>query len=299
MADLILKANGLSFSAIDRGEGPVVLLLHGFPDTHHTWQYQIEALVAAGYRCIAPVMRGYESSSQVSDGNYTIDSIASDVAGWLDHLGVDKAHLVGHDWGAVMSYAAACKYPDRFYSLTTLAIPHMVTYSKALSRLPIQYLNSSYMLFFQLRGLADWVVRRSDFSFLKFLWRRWSPGWHWPESVFDDVRHTFSQPGVVKASLGYYRSMFSRKHKQTSASSSGVIKVPTMAMTGVKDGCMDTRVFKGMEQSSRFTSEIRVESVQNAGHFLQLEQPEHINKLLISWLNKHQPEQQVDEMISA
>lgn len=299
MADLILKANGLSFSAIDRGEGPVVLLLHGFPDTHHTWQYQIEALVAAGYRCIAPVMRGYEPSSQRGDGNYTIDSIASDVAGWLDHLGVEKAHLVGHDWGAVMSYAAACKYPDRFYSLTTLAIPHMVTYQDALKRLPIQYLNSSYMLFFQLRGLADWVVRRNDFGFLKFLWRRWSPGWEWPEPVFDDVRQAFSQPGVVKASLGYYRSLLSRAHRQTSGSSAGVIHIPTLAMTGVKDGCMDTRCFEGMEQSSQFTSGVRIESIQNAGHFLQLEQPEVVNELLLSWLNKHQPEQQINEMVTA
>jgi pimeloyl-ACP methyl ester carboxylesterase len=294
-----LKANGLRFSAIDVGSGPVVLFLHGFPDTPHTFKHQISALVDAGYRCIAPVMRGYEPSSQVVNGDYSVDTLASDVVGWLDHLGLEKVHLVGHDWGAAVSYATASKYPQRFYSLSTLAVPHAPTLQRNLLRLPIQLLNSSYMIFFQLRGLADWVVKRNNFAFLRFLWRVWSPDWPGVDKVFPQVQKTFAKPGVVKASLGYYRSLFSRKHRQTASSSYAPIQVPTLAMTGINDGCMDTRVYKGMEQSDCFTAGIRVEPVVDAGHFLQLEQPQAISELLINWINKHQPEQQINDKVSA
>ncbi len=294
-----LKANGLRFSAIDVGSGPVVLFLHGFPDTPHSFKYQINALVDAGYRCIAPLMRGYEPSSQVVSGDYTVDSLASDVVGWLDDLGEEKVHLVGHDWGAVVSYAAACKYPQRFYSLSTLAIPHAATLKQNLLRFPVQFLNSFYMVFFQLRGLSDWVVRRNNFSFLRFLWCHWSPNLQGIDAEFPLVQQVFAKPGVVKASLGYYRSLFSRAHRQTQASSYSSIDVPTLAMTGINDRCMDTRVYKDMEQSDCFTAGIRVEPIVDAGHFLQLEQPQVVNELLLRWVNKHQPERQINDKASA
>ena len=123
-------ANGqLSFSALTAGFDvnagrPLVLCLHGFPDNADTYRFQMPALAAAGYRVVAPMLRGYEPSSQPADGDYSLSSLAQDVIAWLDDLGEDRVYLVGHDWGAAISYVAAALAPERFLSIATIAVPH-------------------------------------------------------------------------------------------------------------------------------------------------------------------------------
>ena len=290
MADLpdalTLHANGLSFSAFARGEGPVALCLHGFPDNARSFRHQLPVLADAGFRAVAPTLRGYEPSSQPDDGDYHIVRMAEDVVGWIDDLGEERVHLVGHDWGAVIGYAAAALAPARLHTLTTLAIPHPGRLQPAIRKVPSQLRNSWYMMFFQLRGLADHVVERGDWALIEKLWRDWSPGWSPPPEELAAVKRTLGQPGVKKAALAYYRAMFSRGDaaKETTRLLDSKIQVPTLALTGALDGCMDSCLHDLALHESDFPKGLRVERVEGAGHFLHQEKPETVNPLLLEWL---------------
>jgi pimeloyl-ACP methyl ester carboxylesterase len=285
------KYGELKFSAIALGQGPVVLCVHGFPDHALSYRHQLPVLAAAGYRAISVTLRGYEPSSQVSDNDYSIIRLAEDVLAWIDDLGEQKVHLVGHDWGAVIAYVAGAMAPERFYSLTTMAVPHLGRFSQeAFKKHPVQLRYSWYMFFFQLRGLADYVVERNHFAFIRWLWQSWCPSWDIPKADLDLVIDTLSQPGVKKAALGYYRSMFnlaSQGAKETGRMARKKIDVPTLALTGADDGCIHTDVFMKLMRPDDFSKELKVEQIQGAGHFLHQENPQAVNLLLLDWIKKY------------
>ncbi len=288
-----LKANGLSFSAYEMGQGPLVLCLHGFPDHNRSFRHQLPALAGAGYRAIAPMLRGYEPSSQPppgsKSGGYHVVRMAEDVIGWLDHLKEEKCHLVGHDWGAVIGYAVAALAPQRFHSLSTLAVPPLRRLAQGIRKFPGQARKSWYMMFFQLRGVSDFWVERNNFAFLDKLWRDWSPRWDYPKDEMDLLKSTFKQPGVKKAALGYYRAFFDARSEGARATrklTGSKISVPTLSMTGATDGCMDTRLYDAVCNPEDFPSGLRVVRVQGAGHFLHQEKPEEVNRHLLEWLTE-------------
>ena len=296
MEPITLHANGLTFSALSAGDGasgPTALCLHGFPDHMRSFRFQLTALAGAGYRAIAPTLRGYEPSSQPEDGDYHIVRMAEDVVAQVDSLGDEPIHLIGHDWGAVIAYAAAALAPDRFHSLVTLAIPHPGRMQReGLREIPSQLRNSWYMMFFQLRGIADHVVERNDWAFIERLWRDWSPGWELPQEELRIVKQGLAQPGVKRAALGYYRAMFGlggEAVRETRRLLGGPIPVPTLALTGALDGCMDTRLHDVAVKSEDFPAGVRVERVEGAGHFLHQEEPHVVNRLILDWLDEHRP----------
>jgi pimeloyl-ACP methyl ester carboxylesterase len=287
---LTLRANSLRFSAVAQGEGPLVLCLHGFPDHARSFRHQLPALAGAGFRAVAPTLRGYEPASQPDDGDYHIVRMAEDVVGWIDELGYDRAHLVGHDWGAVIAYAVAALAPERLHSLTTLAIAHPRRVGEeGLRKLPVQLGNSWYMLFFQLRGLADWAVQARGWALIRKLWRDWSPGWELPDEEWAQLVASFEQPGVKKAALAYYRSLADRRSpaaQRTNELLGGPFPVRTLAMTGALDGCMDTRLHDLVMHETDFPRGLEVVRVEQAGHFLHQEKPAEVNRILIDWLRK-------------
>lgn len=290
---IVLEANGLRFSAWEAGGGPLVLCLHGFPDHARSFRRQLPVLAAAGYRAVAPMLRGYEPSSQPKDADYHAVRLAEDAVGWLDALGAKRAHLVGHDWGAVAGYLAAALAPERFLSLTTLSVPHPGRFLReAALRRPSQLLNSWYILFFQLRGVADRRLARDDFAFVEKLWRDWSPGWAWPPDEMAALKQTLRQPGVARAVLGYYRAIadfFSAAGRATQRLQMAKIRVPTLALTGERDGCMDTRLHDDLMRAADFPAGVEVARVAGAGHFLHQEAPEAVNERLLAWLRRHTP----------
>lgn len=294
--DISLAANGLRFSAFAEGTGPIVLCLHGFPDNKRSYRFQLPALADAGFRGVAPTLRGYERSSQPSDGDYHIVRMAEDVVGWIDDLGAEQVHLVGHDWGAVIAYAAAALAPQRLLSLTTIAIPHPGRLrTDGIPKLPSQLRNSWYMMFFQLRGIADYFVERNDWRFIERLWSDWSPTWDLPTDELETVKRTLGQPGVKKAALAYYRAMlnpFSKAARQTERLLSSPIPVRTLATTGALDGCMDTRLHDLAVLPADFPAGVEVMRFENAGHFLHQEDPDHFNRVLIDWLNRFRSQPQ-------
>ena len=234
MAGRITLTHGdLRFTAIEQGEGPLVLCLHGFPDCYHSFRHQLPFLAEHGYRAVSVSLRGYEPSSQPADGDYSLESIAHDVISFIDQLGEDKAHLIGHDWGAAITYTAGAKAPDRFQSLTTMAVPHSGRFVNEAFFKPKQALLSWYMLFFQLRGIADFTVERNDFAFIRWLWRVWSPGWQPEASALAEVIDTLRQRGVQQGALAYYREALSPKQLPLTparrAANAYQVPVPTLA----------------------------------------------------------------------
>ena len=290
METIVLRHGPLSFTALAYGpaEGPVVLLLHGFPDTPQTFASQLEVLAAAGYRAIAPTMRGYEPSSQPDDHDYRVGTMARDVLAWLDDLEVEHAHLVGHDWGAAVTFVAGALAPERFQSLTAMAVPHAPRMMAACWSVPAQLLNTWYMSFFQLPWLAEWAIERNDWAMLKWLSSKWSPGFHFSPEEWEARRRTFEATGVKRAMLAYYRQNVSigvlLGLVPSEMFSLRTVPVRTLAISGVNDGCMDTRLFDKVFLDEDFPCGHQLLRIEEAGHFMHLDAPEAVNRALLDWL---------------
>ncbi len=292
-----LSASGLQFSPLEARRPrpsdpprPVVLCLHGFPDHNRTYRGQIAALGQAGYRVVAPLLRGYEPSSQPIDDDYHVIRMVEDVLGWIEYLGALRVHLVGHDWGAVIGYQVAALAPERLLSLTTMAVPHLRHLGSALVRTPRQFLNSWYALFFQARGVAEVAVKARDFALIERLWQAWSPGYVCPEDEMRLLKRTLRQPGVLGAALAYYRAAFdpiSRAAAETRRLAFAPISVPTLALTGDNDGCIDTRMFDRAMRADDFPAGLEVGRIRGAGHFLHQERPAEVNARILEWLRRH------------
>jgi pimeloyl-ACP methyl ester carboxylesterase len=267
--------------------GEPVVLLHGFPDCLRTFDAQLAALAAAGYRAIAPAMRGYAPSAIAADGDYHVATLAEDLVGLLDALELSRVHLVGHDWGAVTGWMAVAMAPARFASFTSLAIPPLGGMGRALLRYPGQVKKSWYIGFFQLRGIADRAVAKDDYAFIERLWRDWSPGWNAPADVMEAVKATFRQPGVARAALGYYRCLFdlaSPANRRAQRLVAAPIDVRVLAMHGRDDGCMDARLPRAALREPQLRRGVELVTIADAGHFLHLEQPEQVSTRIVDFL---------------
>jgi len=284
-----LSSAGLRSSALALGEGPPVLCLHGFPDHLESFRHQLGPLAQAGYRAVAPLLPGYEPSSQPSQrvADFHPLRVASHVVAWARELGDGgRIHLVGHDWGAIVSYLACALEPSLFRSLSTLAVPPFHAMEAGIRRHPGQLRNSWYIFFFQLRGIADRVVVARDLAFIEKLWRDWSPGWSWDPGDMAALKRRFREPGVLWSALAYYRATLnpfladSREMRRLSALP---LPVPTLAITGAQDGCMDTRMYDYVD-GTLFPQGYRMERLEGAGHFAHQEKPEEVNALLLDWI---------------
>ena len=293
MKQVELVRGELAFPAIMKGEGEPVLLLHGFPDCHQNWAGQVDALAAAGFCAVAPALRGYAPSCLAADGDYSLRAAVEDVVSFAEQLG-GQVHLVGHDWGAVVTYLAAARSPELFRSISALAIPPIKRLPGALLKVPEQVLLSAYMQFFQLPLVPEWVLRRDDLSGVEWLWQRWSPDWD-GGLYLEQAKDVLSQPGVLTAALSWYRHLprvWTDAHREARAWLMMPVNVPTMVMVGKKDGCMTPRLLDHALVEKDFPAGLQVEQVAGAGHFLHLERPERVNELLIDHLR-----QQVEEEI--
>jgi len=286
-----LSSGPLSFSALSIGKGPLVICLHGFPDNAQSYRHQLPVLAEAGYRAVSITLRGYEPSSQPSDSDYSLETIAADVPAFIEQLGEQRAHLVGHDWGAAIAYNAGFQSPECFKSLTTMAVPHSGRFLTEAIKYPKQLGLSWYMGFFKLPLISGYVVERDDYAFIRKLWRDWSPGWKAPEADLQNVIETFRQSGVKEAALAYYRQTIALKAFTPSAFAAAKYKVPvsTMALTGTRDKCIDSNVFQSMMHEEDFPMGLEVHQVADAGHFPHQEQPDTVNGLLLDWLSRWEP----------
>jgi pimeloyl-ACP methyl ester carboxylesterase len=261
-SDMHVSANGVRFAILEEGQGPLVLLLHGFPDTAHTWDEVRPALAAAGYRAVSPFLRGYAPTSIPADGRYDSVTLGRDTLALISTLGADQAIVVGHDWGASAAYAAASLEPGRVKLLVTIAIPHPAS----LRPIPRLVWRARHFLALRRRG-AEARVRANDFAVVDELVRRWSPAWQVPPGETDAVKEAFRQPGCLDAALGYYRALGLRVQPEASAR----IVCPSAVFSGDDDGIVNhgdyeraRRWFRGPHEVVRMPG----------GHFLHREHPE-------------------------
>lgn len=299
--NLTLHNGELSFStyrySAANPAATTVICLHGFPDNANSFRHQIDDLVAAGYHVVVPTMRGYEPSSIPDNKDFSIAAIAGDVIAWLDQLEVSKVHLVGHDWGSSIAYAVASFAPQHLISLTTIAVPHPFRFQEAAKKIPSQLFKSWYMIFNQIPWISDYLTKRNNWAFLAYLWRKWSPNLKINNAQWADLVSTFEQPGVLQAMLSYYRqnipiSQFFGLKKASSTEKK--ILVPNLAITGADDGCIDTRIFDHAIVEQDFPKGVRLERIDDAGHFTHQEKPGIVNKLLIDWFRVNEGNISVD-----
>ncbi len=282
-----VRANGIRFATLEAGDGPLVLCLHGFPDHARSFRHQLPALARAGFRAVAPFMRGYAPSEVPADGPYQSAALAKDGAALIDALGYREAVVFGHDWGAVAAYGVAIAAPERVTRLITAAVPHGPALPAAFLSSYDQQRRSWYMFFFQ-SPLAEMAVAHDDFRFLERLWADWSPGWALPADELAALKDTFRQPGVVAAALAYYRQTFDAQSQRPELAElqqrllSDPITVPTLYLHGRRDGCIGVELLDGM--ASLFPGGLETLLVPDAGHFLHQERPDLVNAKLLEFL---------------
>lgn len=283
------NANGLTFAYREAGDGPLALLLHGFPDSPHGWEPLQLALAAAGYRAVAPWMRGYAPSEVPSDGRYQSGVLGQDANALHEALGGDAdAVVIGHDWGALAVYGAAGTAPARWRRAIAMSVPPaMLAFS---SMLDYEQIKSRYWYqFFFCNALADLAVPQDDLAFLDKLWRDWGPGilTEAPAAVKDALR----DPANLTAALGYYRQTLGGVQQDPSlaaeqaASMTGPAEVPTLYVHGEQDGCMATPDL-AMVPMALPAPGSRAEALAGAGHFLQYEQPDKLAELVLHFLDE-------------
>ena len=281
----MVDANGLTFGYVEAGHGPLALCLHGFPDSAHTWRHLLPALAGAGYRAVAPFQRGYAPTGIPADGAYQTGALAADANALHEALGGDgDAVLVGHDWGATATYAAAAHDPSRWRRAVTLSVPPVPAMSSAF--LDYAQLKRFFYMFLFQTPLAEMTVTANDLAFLDGLWADWSPGYD-AAADLEHVKACLRDPANLTAALGYYRAMFdSSRHVGTYAaeqeSARRVGQRPILYLHGAVDGCLDAgRVH---DVGRHLPPGSRAEIVPAAGHFPHLEQPAAVNGLVLDWL---------------
>jgi pimeloyl-ACP methyl ester carboxylesterase len=271
-----VRANGLQFGVLEAGSGPLALCLHGFPDAAYTWRHLLPVLAGAGFHAVAPFMRGYAPTAVPADGAYHLGALVADAVALHEVLDGDaNAVLIGHDWGAEAAYGAAAFAPDRWRRLVTLAVPPAALDEVLFS--DYEQLKRSFYLFMfrDPAGFAETVVVRDDLAFLDKLWRDWSPGFQ-PGKHLARVKDCLRQPANLAAALGYYRAAADQEAAGRQAPQ------PTLYLHGARDGCIGVDLVRGAERLLAPSSRMLV--IDEAGHFLHLEEPGQVNDHILGWV---------------
>jgi epoxide hydrolase 4 len=269
---------------VEAGHGPLVVLLHGFPEFWYGWRFQIPALVAAGFRVVAPDMRGYNLSSRPdSTAAYAPARLAADTRDLIRERGEANAFVAGHDWGAAVAWLTAIRHPDAVERLAILNVPHPRRMIEALRRPSRQLARSWYMFFFQLPWLPERAVRAGDWAALRRGFEHDArPGAFTPADI-DRYREAWSRPGAATAMINYYRASPRQPPARTRSElrAAHPVEAPTLVIWGERDRHL------GAELAEPYRRDVpnlaRVERLPNASHWVQHDEPERVAGLLIEF----------------
>jgi pimeloyl-ACP methyl ester carboxylesterase len=274
---------GVRLHYVEAGEGPLVVLLHGFPEFWYSWRHQIGPLAQAGFHVVAPDMRGYDLSDK-PHGWHAYDSslLAGDIAGLIRSFGEQDAYVVGHDWGAAVAYAVAMAHPDVVRRLAILNVPHPTRMLEGFRTLR-QLRKSWYMFFFQIPRLPEYLIGRDDFSFAKRSLRADSKDAFSDEDLERYVE-AWSQPGALTGMINYYRAALRRSPRGALAQMQP-IKAPTMVIWGMRDRHLGSEL---AEPPPELVPDVRMERIAEATHWVQHDAPARVNELLLDFLGAEQ-----------
>lgn len=259
-------------------DGPLVILLHGFPEFWYGWRHQIEPLAEAGYRVIAPDQRGYNLSDKPKSlSAYRMDVLAGDVIGLMDALGREKAILTGHDWGGLVAWIAAVLYPDRVRKLAVLNAPYPPAVLRTALAHPKQIVRSSYMYFFQINGLAEAVLRNNNWELLVESMRRSSQPGAFSQEDFERYREAWWRKGAMTSMLNWYRALFRRPFR---LSRELRLSTPTLLLWGARDAALGREM---AEASIEFCENGRLVYFEDASHWVQHEKVGQVNQYLFDF----------------
>lgn len=269
--------NNLGLHWVEAGSGPPVILLHGFPECWWMWRHQIQPLADAGFRVIAPDLRGYNLSDKPSGVSaYRMDRLVADVEGLIRATGEPRAHVVGHDWGGLIAWWMAMLSPERVHRLAILNAPHPQVFRREI-RTPDQMLRSWYAAAVQVPVIPEAAIRANDFALLERAFRASTVR----QGAFTDedirrYKEAAGQPGALTAMLNYYRAA-ARRH----APRARRIDHPTLLIWGKRDQALSLRNTYGLE---RWVPSIRIERIAEASHWVAEEVPERVAALLTGFL---------------
>jgi pimeloyl-ACP methyl ester carboxylesterase len=271
------------FAYLEQGDpdAPLIILAHGFPDHPTTFAPLMARLCMAGYRCVAPYLRGYAPS--IVSGPFDRQRVGDDLADLAEALCSDTPVVViGHDWGAAATYTAVGRWPQRFRRAITLAVPHVAAFEHNIKHSRLQQQRSMYMALMMLPGLPDRVMAHNDFAYVDKLWQRWSPHYTPDPEHMREVKACLreSMPGP----LGYYRALRpSRMRSMQSKLDARVpIYVPLLHLHGREDGCIGYEMSVG--QSRYFKAEFHSEPLPGIGHFPHLEDPQLVAQAILDFI---------------
>ncbi len=270
-ATQFVDANGMRFAYLEEGSGPLVLMLHGFPDTAHSWDDLRPRIAAKGYRAVSPFMRGYHPSA-IPDRDVDQETLARDPLALIEALGARDAVVIGHDWGASAAYGATALAPDRVTKLFAIGIPHPAALKPSLKKI----WGARHFVAYKLPGAPNRFAR-NDFSALPAIYRRWSPTWNPDPGEFDAVRACFANAASLNAAFGYYRKL----SPIPSASLKARITVPCVVFAGLDDPNVEPSDYLFAERM--FENEYIVEEVRG-GHFMHREHPDEFAERLLTYL---------------
>lgn len=264
-------------------DGPLVVLLHGFPEFSYGWRKQIPALVARGYRVVAPDQRGYNESSKPSAvADYSLDALSLDIVGLIDAMGRKTAHVVGHDWGAAVAWWMAVKHRERVETLTVINVPHPLVMRRHLLGKPKQMAKSWYMFFFQLPFVPESLIARNNFEgFAKMIVESARPG----AFTADDIavyKEAWRKPGALTGMIAWYRAIRSQIAQQISAEDAR-IRMPALVIWGKQDHLLGSEM---AAPSVGFCDRGKLAMIEDATHWVHHEEPDRVNALILEHLGR-------------
>jgi pimeloyl-ACP methyl ester carboxylesterase len=271
---LHVDANGLDFAYLEEGKGPLVLLVHGFPDTAYSWDHTRTAVAAAGFRAVSPFTRGYWPTAIPANGKYDSETLGSDLLALIEALGETSAILVGHDWGAAAVFAATQIDPAKVRFLVTVGIPHPASVRPSLGLV----WGARHMIRFKLPGALR-VLTEDDSAHVDELVKRWSPTWDFDAKETAPIKEAFRHPGCADATLGYYRAMTPIVNDVLKRQ----ISVPALAFSGTDDPNLNVDDYERARKL--YTSSYDIVSMPG-GHFMHREHPERFTSDLVAALSK-------------
>jgi pimeloyl-ACP methyl ester carboxylesterase len=278
---MMLRANGLEFACDVAGEGPdVALCLHGFPESRFSWRYQLPVLADAGWRAVAPDLRGYGGSSRPSGkAAYHIDHLVDDVAAMFDALGARRKLLVAHDWGAAIAWVVAMRRAVPLDGLIIMNVPHPTVFGELIAHYWPQRLKSWYVAFFQIPWLPEFLLRQRRAeaianAFLNMAVNKVM----FPPEVLEVYRRNALQPGALTAMINYYRANLGLLDEVAAQ-----ITVPTLMLWGEEDKALDLKL---TENYGRHVRDFTLQRFPNVSHWVQQEAPDAVNAAMLAWLRE-------------